>query len=352
MKTNFVRQADEPEIIVATAPVQCADASLHMVVYCVITALAATMCVSAAASELVFYGGALRALPAAETTYSLALEYRRALAPNLSASLTWLNEGHLPGHHRDGQAAQLWWQTTLLGNRPVFALGLGPYLFFDTINASGKDGYANDHGWSLLASASATWYFNRRWFASLRVNRVQAGGSFNSNAVLAGLGYRFEPGSDYFSGNLLSIPAPGDARLGLDVMLGQGIVNNFESETALAKAVGLRVRVANHLAGSVTYLDEGDVKREKRTGVAAQIWLEDDDVSARLSVGAGVGPYFALDRKKNADGGRTAAVSGLISVTAAYVIAPGWVGRAVWNRVVTQDSSDSDIIVIALGYRF
>jgi hypothetical protein len=63
------------------------------------------------ASELQLHLGGLRVGCGTETSYSWALEYRRPRSDSLSASFSWLDEGHpeddIRGHHRDGQAAQV-----------------------------------------------------------------------------------------------------------------------------------------------------------------------------------------------------------------------------------------------------
>ncbi|HEY5103364.1 MAG TPA: hypothetical protein VII70_11325 [Steroidobacteraceae bacterium] len=40
-------------------------------------------------------------------SYTWGIEYRQPFSEHLSASFTWLNEGHLVNHHRDGQAVQV-----------------------------------------------------------------------------------------------------------------------------------------------------------------------------------------------------------------------------------------------------
>jgi hypothetical protein len=92
-------------------------------------------------------------------------------------------------------------------------------------------------------------------------------------------------------------------------------------------------------------------RRGRRAGLAPQVWLE-DDLTERLSVGVGLGPYFALRKPRDADGRSASAVSALISITAAYAITPEWTGRLIWNRVETRYDRDSDVVMLALGYRF
>jgi hypothetical protein len=303
------------------------------------------------ASELHWYLGGLHATPHSEPTYSWALEYRRPISEHLSGSFTWLNEGHVPGHHRDGQAIQLWWHTAPVNRGPIFQVGLGPYRYFDTTVASNADGYADIHGWGLVASAGATWHIGSRWLASLRINRVHVHNSIRSTAVVAGMGYRFGSTSDDASAAWVTSRTADSRRWELDTMAGATIVNSFDSDAELAKAIGLRVRATDHLAGSLTYLNEGDVRRGRRAGVAPQFWLE-DHLTDRFSVGVGVGPYFALRKPRDSDGTSASPVSALISITAAYAITPEWIGRLIWNRVETRYDRDTDVVMFALGYRF
>jgi hypothetical protein len=62
----------------------------------------------AQAQELTFLGGNTKSDEPRERSFGWALSYSHELSPHFSASLTYQNEGHLPGHHRDGFAAQLW----------------------------------------------------------------------------------------------------------------------------------------------------------------------------------------------------------------------------------------------------
>jgi len=52
-----------------------------------------------------------------EDTYSWQATYREGLGRHAAWSFSWLNEGHIPNHHRDGQLAQLWGRLPLSENR-------------------------------------------------------------------------------------------------------------------------------------------------------------------------------------------------------------------------------------------
>jgi hypothetical protein len=138
-------------------------------------------------------------------------------------------------------------------------------------------------------------------------------------------------------------------------MLGGTIVNSFDLDADLAAAIALRLRTTENIAFSLTYLNEGKldevrIRPGRRAGLAPQIWLE-DDLTARFSVGVGIGPYF-ITQKPHPSDGSASAVSILVSATAAYAITPAWIGRLTWNRVRTNYSRDTDVVMFGLGYCF
>jgi hypothetical protein len=316
--------------------------------------------VSSFASELQLHLGGLRAGSGTESSYSWALEYRRPISDSLSASFSWLNEGHpegdIRGHHRDGQAAQVWWHTAPSARGLQFEAGLGPYRYFDTVAASNPEGYGNAHGWGLLGSIGATWYLGDGMLTSLRLNRVQTRAGMNTTALVAGVGYRFgATGGGAPESRVASQPAAA-GRMELDAMLGGSIVNSLSSEADLAKAISLRYAAGGPFGLSLTYLDEGELdaggsRIGRRAGLAPQLWLQ-EDLTSRFSVGVGLGPYFATTRLQRSDGQDAPRVAALISVTAAYAMTPSWTGRLVWNRVGTNYDRDTDVVMFGLGYRF
>jgi hypothetical protein len=304
------------------------------------------------AGELQLHLGGLHASPHSEPTYSWALEYRHPLADKVSASFGWQNEGHVPGHHRDGHTVQLWLHTAPAQRRPAFAIGLGPYRYFDTRDARNTDGYINAHGWGFVASAEATWALRGNWQASLRLNRTQVHDSMKTTALVAGIGYRLGPPASGSSGNADAGSAwPAGRRMELDAMLGGTIVNSFDSDALLAKAISLRMRASEHLTGSISYFDEGRVQPRWRAGIAPQVWVE-QDLGERLSVSAGVGPYFATRNPGRTDGGSAPTTSLLVSFSAAYALSPSWLARLTWNRVGTRYDRDTDVVMLGVGYRF
>ena len=62
----------------------------------------------ALAQEVYALGGAQYTRSLDETTYSFAYEYLQNLSEHFDGTFTWLNEGHVTAHHRDGYSVQLW----------------------------------------------------------------------------------------------------------------------------------------------------------------------------------------------------------------------------------------------------
>lgn len=64
----------------------------------------------------------------------------------------------------------------LWNNRLELSAGAGPYRWFDTKQAQLGGDYSNTHGWGGLFSLRAAYYFDNRWIAEVKLNRVQAYG--------------------------------------------------------------------------------------------------------------------------------------------------------------------------------
>jgi hypothetical protein len=310
------------------------------------------------AGELDFAAGYEQSSPDVGTTYTWGLEYRQPFSAHLAASFTWLNEGHLINHHRDGQAAQLWWRSRQDGPGLVFEAGIGAYHYYDTTDAelittpTGNDlEYENAHGWGVLASAAMDWYFKHGWFAMLRLNNIEAAGKVRSTALLAGVGYRFgkTPGARFQqSDSWFAVDPP---RSEVDVLAGRAVVNSFRSEGSFAEALSMRTKITTYLAASLTYTVAQNVPLDWHSGAAVQLWAEAPLTSA-FSVGAGVGVFVIADRASTVTANSATDPAGILGITMAYTISSRWVARAIWNRVTTRDDDDSDIVLVGLGYRF
>ena len=313
-----------------------------------IVLFAAVAC--AHAQELSVDAGVTRSRLPDDASFGLGINYSHDLAPHVAASLGYRNEGHIPGHHRDGTAAQLW----LLGSvfAPEFTLGVGagPYHYFDTTVAEGHSSleFNDAHGWGYMYSGRATWRpRDSRWFYELRLEHIETSRNVDTTLLLAGIGYRLDQDASFRArSNGHSYAAERDDEIYLAA--GQTIVNSFESQSAAASSISYRHAFGPVLRGSLAWLHEGDARLIRRDGVTTLGWAEPSFGDDRFTLGFGLGGYFAVDRYR--PGSKD--VLGLIGTTASLRMADHWVARFTWHRVASRHDRDSDILLLGLGGQF
>jgi hypothetical protein len=299
--------------------------------------------------ELVLFGGRIEDRATGLRSHSLQLDYAEDLGPNLAYGLSYLNEGHFVFHHRDGYAVQLRGRVRLLDHRLSLAAGVGPYLAFDTTwTAAGPTAKTDRHGWGVLVSASAAWDADRRWFLTLRANRVKARGAFDTVSGLLGIGYRFSA-PELAAGGEPKPPGDRPPRGELTIFGGASTINADGSRHSIASGVEYRRPLLEHLEATVGYLNEGRNDLTKRSGVTAQLWAVTGHATGRLSFGVGGGPYVALDRLRTSLHG-THLLAQIVTVAAAFRLVSRCTARIAWSRVATRYDRDSDVFVGGLGY--
>jgi len=304
------------------------------------------------AQELTLFAGDLEESVSRQSSAVWAFEYQHPLNENVSASFSWLNEGHLPGHHRDGQSIQVWGRTHLLDRRLSLAAGIGPYRYYDTATSSAPNGYANMQGWGTVGSLAATYYTDSRWLYQLRINRIVTGNSIDTSALMFGVGYQLEPVSA--RGPQGSAPYQPAMTTNNEITLsfGQTIVNSYHSEHSTAWALEYRRGLGRHVDVTLGLLNEGDAGLLRRKGITAQIWgVREVLASDRLVLGIGVGPYLATSLQRTPGGG-DGKLSWIVTATAALKLDRQWTARLSWNRVDTSYHRDTDVILLGAGYRY
>jgi hypothetical protein len=313
--------------------------------------LLGTACREARAGEVYALGGAVHSTSPADLSYSWQLEYRQDLIRYLAAGVSYLNEGHFKGHHRDGYTAQLWTRAELFDYRLTVAAGAGPYFYLDTTSTTSPGGFTDAHGWKAMLSAAATWHLENNVLLELRSNWVKGASGFNTLSALGGVGYHFDPA-------LEPLDRAKARRQGLfneiTLLAGQTIVNSFDSPRSLAGALEYRRRLSRHLDWTVSGLYEGDNRLVRRDGLMSQLWVTQELLDDTLSVAAGAGVYFNLSHYHSPAQASNASepVSGIISLTASYRFTPRWSTRLTWNRIVTSYARDTDVLLAGIGYRF
>ena len=306
------------------------------------------------AQELGILGGFAGERVFGNSTYTWQLDYRQHLARNIAASVSYINEGHVPGHHRDGNAGQLW-ASLPLGSRFSLSAGAGAYFFYDTQSLPNGDS-ADIHGTSPIFSFGATGYFSDRWFYRLLVNRIKPTHDIPLNTAAVGVGYWFGQEQRPTPGKLGDDHAEEAYVSGSEwtVFGGQTIVNTLFSETAEAYAVEFRRGWDRHIDWTASFIYEGDPAIVRRSGVAAQAWVVNSFFDEKFTLGIGLGPYVFVDRKHPRGGNPSnpAAVAPLVSITLTKRLSDHWILRFVGNRVTTTYNRDADVILIGLGYRW
>jgi hypothetical protein len=316
----------------------------------ILAAALAVAAIACEAQELTLSAGATRSKEPAAHSYGWVITYSHELSPHFYASLSYQNEGHVPGHHRDGHSAQVWARLPLEDGLAL-AAGVGPYRYFDTTVAEVPGTHSDAHGWGMISSAALLWApHESRWFYQLRIDRIVTRDSLDTTAAMLGVGYHLPQDGKTFLRDLSTqgVRVPHNE---LSLLLGQTIVNSFESETsALSSALEYRHAFGQYLRASVALMDEGDARLVRRSGIVGQLWLEPTFAGNRFSLGVGLGTYLAVDDYRR--DGRGSFASGIVTLTASHRIAGRWVARFSWNRIVSKYDRDSDILLLGGGYRF
>ena len=286
-----------------------------------------------------------------ETTYSYALEYQQNFFEHFVGTFTWLNEGHVTAHHRDGYSVQLWARWLNTPRTLTLSAGVGPYRYYDTTFGSpGVGGVTNVHNFGLLYSVAAQWYFHHPWVLQLRYNRTDTPGSIDTDTLLIGFGYQFDAATR--PGPVLAptpYPFTSPERNEVTVLAGNSVQNNFHSPHGVAWALEYRRRLTPYIDITGTYLDEGNTHVVKRRGPAVQGWISREFLSHRASVGIGGGFYFARDQDER--GERTKGL-GLLTMAVAYRFTEHVATRLHWYRTLTSNGRDTDVVLLGLGYAF
>jgi hypothetical protein len=308
---------------------------------------------SASAEEIALLGGATDTDDHQSGSYAWGLEYREPLLSHLDASLGYLNEGHLPGHHRDGGMLQFWATSGSWRDRFAVALGAGPYVYFDTQLDYNYQGYRNEHGVALIVSGRLSYAFSSRWLALLDVKQVTRA-SPGTRTVMLGVAYRLEPFSETLDSRRYSDQpdAAGNLQNELGFFVGQTVLNNLSSNKSTDFGFEYRYRWARHVELSTSLLNEGVGAVERHASVIGELWGMQEFLGRRFAVGLGAGPYVALSAYETVDGRVGARVVGLASLTLSWRLTRPLLLRVSWHRAFTSDDEDRDIITAGFALRF
>ena len=302
------------------------------------------------AQELVIHGGVTHQTgKGPDDSYAYSVAYREGLGEHAAWSITYVNEGHLNPHKRDGVALQLWARQNVVGRRLSLGVGLGPYFYSDTHihNTSTGKTFTDDHAVGGMLSVTAAFYLGGRMFVEARGNWIETVHNISTVQATAGLGFQLEapakpgPLTGYAD---RSTPTTENE---VTLLAGQTTFNSIDDRTSIAESIEYRRRLGRHFEWTAGWLDEGHPI--SRTGPVTQIWAGRSFFDDHLNLAVGFGPYFGFDRRGPND---AAKLVYLASFTAGIRFSSHWALRGTFHRVTTTTDRDTDVFLAGVGYRF
>lgn len=305
------------------------------------------------AQEVFVNGGFMDDTDTGEKSYAWSLEYFEGLGEHLGFSFSWINEGHVKNHHRDGCSPQIWLRKTVKNRRLSLKAGIGPYQYFDTTHKSADDGYEDLTGWGIAYSVGACWYSDSPWVVQFMANYIDTFHSLDSASAVLGVGYQLDRPEQPGPRRQAPTQTEYTTDQEITVFLGKTVVNSFGSEESTAQSVEYRRGLSRHIEGTIAWINEGDAELIRRNGMAAQLWLTRAFFGSHLILGVGGGVYYLIDRHRDPvpNEARGDALTGLVTTTGSYRWGEHWLTRLSWNRVVTDYDRDADVFLLGLGYR-
>ncbi len=299
------------------------------------------------AGELSFLSGYGWTDNPVQRTWAWQIQYMEGLGEHFAYSLSYLNQGHFPEHHRDAHAANLWIRTSLLDRHLTLGAGAGGLFYYDTIHP--PNGPSQDfHGWGTMVSTAATWYTDSRWLFQVQGYWVRGGQSFNTLSALAGIGYQLDPpaspGPDVRGSRYSETTTNNE----LTLFSGETTVNISGPGHSVPMALEYRRGLWRYLEWTARALYEGRSELIDRYGLTSQLWLAKPFFHDRIALGAGFGGYLAIDERRNSN----VFISEVASMSGSWRLSEHWLLRLTWDRIITSYNRDSDVFLGGIGYRF
>ncbi|MFI5180036.1 MAG: hypothetical protein ACHQPI_01435 [Thermoanaerobaculia bacterium] len=308
----------------------------------------------AAAQEVTLFGGVTKSITPDEKTYAWKLEYRQGLGEHFGFTYSWLNEGHVTDHHRDGHSLQLWARENVFDRRLSVSLGAGAIRYYDTSGTGEASAYNDVHGFAGLVSLDVAAYLGKRWILRAEVNRTFATSqSIDTWDFMAGLGYQLTPPDEPGPRAWPEKQAEPTTHNEVTAFVGQTVVNSFDSSKSVATSLEYRRGLSRYFDVSASFLYEGDSRVVRRGGFIIEGWFGRAFLHDRLALSLGVGVYLAVDKREAAaSGDQGGTVAAIITPSVSYRFAKHWDARLSWNRIATTYDKDTDVFQLGVGYRF
>lgn len=304
------------------------------------------------AQEFSVAAGPLHGVGLPGRTYSWRVGYAQAVSPQLAFSFGWLNEGHLPGHHRDGPTLMAW-RIIPVGDEPRMrlAFGAGLYRTYDTEDLGHT--YANLHALKGILSATLQMPLaDTPWGVQTQLSRTILSNNQDTRTLTLGMTYSFRKAD---AAPRSRLPERGPACQAVTLYYGTAILNSQVSQNSEGFALEYRRRWSEHMDWSLTYADEGDLELLRRDSLALQVWATSAHLGHRLILGVGLGPTLCYSLPP---AGHTKPVStwggGVrITMAGAWRMSEGpWQVKASWSRMRAPNNRDTDLIATGLGLAF
>jgi hypothetical protein len=296
-----------------------------------------------------------------QSTFAWQFNYDNPVNDHFGYEFSALNQGHFPGHHRDGFGAGPYVGTGFFDDHLFLSMGVAPWVYADTVNAGNQNTAFDHHGVAVTGDVAATWRFDNHVLLQARAADTKAFGSFDVKSYTLGLGYELGDtlsSSTSYAGDSSEDATGTDKKNEIDFLAGRSVVNITGNGHATASSIEYRRSLTPSIDLSVSAIDEGKSELADRRGVAAEAWLKKDFASG-LSLGVGAGPYVGIDDRKEARGSSTNKYAvPMFSMTAGYTFG-NWGVRTTWDRVFTPQNyngaghnADSDIFLAGVFKRF
>ncbi len=303
----------------------------------------------ALAQEIYLHNGIGRQTGSSSGGYAGGLTYLEGLGEYAAWSLTYLNEGHVTEHKRDGFTPQFWGRLNVFDRRVSFAAGAGPYLYYDSVQPATKRDAPIEQGVGAMVSLATTLYTESGFLVQARANWIWTHQNVNAYVATIGVGYQLErPPSvgPLIGASRESDQASQTTKNEITLLAGASVLNRGVAE-ALAVNLEYRRNLAHYFDWTIGWLNEGP--SISRSGPITQIWAGRSFYDDQLAFGLGAGPYLAYDRR---DDHNITKVDWLVSATVSYRFLPQWAIRLTYNRVTTDNNHDADVGTAGIGYRF
>lgn len=305
--------------------------------------------IPALAQDASLLAGAMRVDSNHNSSFAVDAGYSQRLGTYTAASAEYVNEGHPSLHHRDGLSLQYWLHTATPKRGASFAVGFGPYYYFDTTTGNGSLlDYRNEHGWGTLVNLSAKWHFHERSYLEARLSHINGRTGHDSTLVMLGLGYELRE----LPREVKLQNADSGENL-LMLLAGRSIVNSFKSEKATSYGLEYRHTVSPNMEWSAILLDEGRVGVAERKGISSQVWLL-RPFTEHTVLELGLGGYLMRDQVNRGDVNEDPKthLAPIASIGIRARITQSMRAQLSWSRVITDYHRDSDVFLVGAGVAF